>query len=93
MIIYWWIVLVYVLAVTGYGAATYIIVCPYFFDLRSGEFIPQGQEGLWLTWEISTMRARTWIEKDSTVLHIADWLGYFGRCHESVPYFLHRSNH
>ena len=43
MVIYWWVVLIYVLAVTGYGAATYILVCPYFFDLRAGKFVPEDQ--------------------------------------------------
>ena len=35
MIIYWWVVVAFNVAVAGYGAAVYILACPYFYDVKS----------------------------------------------------------
>ena len=33
-IIYWWIVLTFVIATSGYGMAVYILACPYFYSFE-----------------------------------------------------------
>ena len=35
LITYWWCVVAFNLAVTGYGAAVYILACPYFYSIES----------------------------------------------------------
>lgn len=38
MLIYWYIVLTFSLAVSAYGFSVYIVPCPYFYDPRSCKF-------------------------------------------------------
>ncbi len=37
MIIYWWIVMVFCVLVTGYGAASYVLACPKFGSLEASK--------------------------------------------------------
>ena len=39
ILFYWWIVLVYVLAVSGYGAAVNVLSCPYFYGMDACELL------------------------------------------------------
>jgi hypothetical protein len=38
LVVYWWIVMVFTIAISGYGVAVYIIVCPYFGSMKSRKF-------------------------------------------------------
>jgi hypothetical protein len=38
--IYWWIVLVFNIAISGYGAAVYIVACPHFYSMQARQFCP-----------------------------------------------------
>ena len=35
VLIYWWIVLIFVLATSGYGISVYLLACPYFYSIKA----------------------------------------------------------
>jgi len=38
MVIYWWVVVIFNLAVAGYGASVYILACPWFYSIKACKF-------------------------------------------------------
>ena len=44
MIVYWWFVIIFNAAISGYGVAVYILACPYFYSMKAGKF------SLWNVW-------------------------------------------
>jgi hypothetical protein len=38
MVIYWWVVVIFNLAIAGYGASVYILGCPWFYSIKACEF-------------------------------------------------------
>jgi hypothetical protein len=43
LVIYWWVITVFAIAVTGYGISVYIFVCPYFGDMKAGKLLASQQ--------------------------------------------------
>ena len=38
MVMYWWFVTVFNVAISGYGAVVYILACPYFYSMKASMF-------------------------------------------------------
>lgn len=39
MVIYWWVVVLFNVAIAGYGASVYVLACPWFYSIKSSESV------------------------------------------------------